>query len=165
MVDSKIGEGTTFSFYLDFTMGPLKAEGQNDPNHQPPGLSQKVLVAEDNPVNQKVISMLLERKGLSVKTVDNGLKALEAFLEEDFGLILMDLQMPEMDGIEATRRITRSERYKNHPTPIVAVTANAFEEDKQEAIAVGCKAFIPKPIQPEDLNSVLQRFLVLNSLS
>ena len=165
MVDSKIGKGTTFSFYLDFAMGPLKTQDQNDPNYQPPGLSQKVLVAEDNPVNQKVISMLLERNGLSVKTVDNGLKALEAFLEEDFGLILMDLQMPEMDGIEATRRITRSERYKNHPTPIVAVTANAFEEDKQEAIAVGCKAFIPKPIQPEDLNSVLRRFLVLNSLS
>jgi len=165
LVESKIKEGTTFSFYLDFEIGPIKAQGDINSHHQPPGLSQKVLVAEDNPVNQKVLSMLLERQGLVVSTVNNGLEAIEAFMNDDFGLILMDLQMPELDGIEATRRITRCDRYKNHPVPIVAVTANAFEEDKQEALAVGCKAFIPKPIQPEDLNTVLRRFLVLSSLS
>lgn len=109
MVQSKLHEGTRFYFHLDFTLGPLKSEGGHTAISKVPGLSQKVLVVEDNPVNQKVLLMLLKRYGLAVNTAENGQQAVEAFERHHYGLILMDLQMPVMDGLTATLKITQSQ--------------------------------------------------------
>jgi len=164
-VKSRIAIGSTFSFSLEFPKGSTKLNDLDNPYQSPAHLSQKVLVAEDNEVNQKVLGLLLERQGLNVQMVKNGKEALEAYESEDFGLILMDLQMPIMDGLEATREIIASAKYQSRPCPIVAVTANAFEEDKREALLMGCQDFIPKPIKPDELHRVLRKYLILNSLS
>jgi len=101
-----------------------------------------VLVAEDNPVNQKIIQRYLVLMGLEVKVVSNGLQAVESCDIVDFDLILMDIQMPVMDGLEAARRINQ----KVNPPPIIAVTANSLAEDRQIYQEAGCYACISKPI-------------------
>lgn len=163
-VKSTLGQGSLFYFELEFEKGPL-IQKRIEQEEVPVNLSQKVLVVEDNPVNQKVITLMLERYGLATDLANNGREAIKAFENQVYGLILMDLQMPLMDGLEATRRITQSPRYQTYPCPIIAVSANAFDDDRKEALSIGCKDFIPKPIQPRALQEILKRYLILNSLS
>ena len=110
-----------------------------------------ILLAEDNLVNQKVACKLLERRGHDVTVVNNGAEALSALEQRAFDLILMDVQMPEMDGLEATRQIRGRERSTGIHVPILAMTAHAMKGDKERCLAAGMDGYISKPIQVQNL--------------
>jgi len=110
-----------------------------------------ILLAEDNLVNQKVACKLLERRGHDVTVVNNGAEALSALEERAFDLILMDVQMPEMDGLEATRQIRGRERSTGIHVPILAMTAHAMKGDKERCLAAGMDGYISKPIHVQSL--------------
>lgn len=118
----------------------------------------RILVAEDNPVNQKYLSLMLARMGYQAKFCDNGLKALEAAVEAEFDLVLMDIHMPVMDGLSATRAI-RALALPKSQVPIIALTADVLQDAKDQAKAAGVSAFISKPIKPEELESVIASLL------
>lgn len=118
-----------------------------------PGAALKVLLAEDNHVNARVVMRLLDRANVQVTWVEDGDLAVESMREMTFDLVLMDLQMPRMDGLEATRKI-RSE-LPNSP-PIVALTANCTEQDRDACFAAGMNAFIGKPLRPSNLRVLLE---------
>jgi two-component system sensor histidine kinase/response regulator len=119
----------------------------------------RVLVAEDNPVNQKVAARMLENLGYPVDVVEDGLEALEAFSSTRYGAILMDVQMPEMDGYRATEEIRRREEERGAArTPIIAMTANAMQSDRERTIEAGMDDYVPKPMKVEELDTVLKRW-------
>jgi CheY-like chemotaxis protein/HPt (histidine-containing phosphotransfer) domain-containing protein len=122
-------------------------------------LRGRVLLAEDNAVNQKVASAVLRKLGVEVELAGNGAHALEMVLEEHFDLVFMDLHMPEMDGLEATRAIRAAEATTGRRTPIVALTASVMQETRNECVAAGMDGFVPKPFVREELVAVLRRFL------
>ncbi|MBN1824862.1 MAG: response regulator [Candidatus Eisenbacteria bacterium] len=118
----------------------------------------RILVADDNPINQKVALRILEKDGHSVSAVANGAEALVALEENDFDLVLMDVQMPEIDGLEATRRIRSPDsRVRDHHIPIIAVTAHAMQKDREACLASGMNDYASKPIQPRLLREVIAR--------
>lgn len=117
--------------------------------------SGKVLVAEDNPSNQKLIAILLQKMGLEVTLADDGIEAVEKCDSEQFDIILMDMQMPNMNGYDATRKL-RSEGLK---IPIIAVTANAMTGDEQKCMDVGCNGYLSKPIDRCKLDELVSRYL------
>jgi CheY-like chemotaxis protein len=124
---------------------------------QPPTRAERILVAEDNPVNQKVALHMLARIGYRADTAGNGLEVLAALQRQDYDVILMDVQMPEMDGLEATRQIrARQPAGKVRPW-IVALTANAMEGDREVCTAAGMDDYVTKPIKAPELAAVLQR--------
>jgi two-component system sensor histidine kinase/response regulator len=110
-----------------------------------------VLVAEDNPINQRYALEVLEKHGYSVSVVSNGREALLALERETFDLVLMDVQMPEMDGFEATSSIRARERFTGNRIPIIAMTAHAMGGDRDKCLASGMDAYVPKPIRSADL--------------
>ena len=116
----------------------------------------RLLAAEDNPVNQKVLFYILERLGYEAEIVENGVEVLRALEEKEYDVVLMDIQMPEMDGLEATKRIRAAE--PGYPDlRIIAMTAYAFQEDAERCIEVGMDDYISKPIQIEALMSALSQ--------
>ena len=117
----------------------------------------KVLLAEDNEVNQILEMELLKRRGINPVLVENGLKAVEKFKEEEFDLILMDVQMPEMGGVEATGNIREVEKETGGHIPIIALTAHAIEGDKKRFLGAGMDDYVSKPIRGEDLMGAIGR--------
>jgi PAS domain S-box-containing protein len=116
----------------------------------------RILLAEDNPVNQKVALKILEKMGYRADTAGNGLEALQALERQGYDVVLMDVQMPEMDGVEATARIR--ERFNSETRPwIIALTANALTGDKDKYLGVGMDDYVSKPVKPEDLAEALSR--------
>jgi signal transduction histidine kinase/ligand-binding sensor domain-containing protein/CheY-like chemotaxis protein/HPt (histidine-containing phosphotransfer) domain-containing protein len=126
----------------------------------------RILLAEDNPVNQKMEIRLLEKLGYHVGLASNGLEVLEALERQRYDVVLMDLQMPEMDGLEATRRIT-TRWPQGHRPRIIGVTANVMSEDRAAALSAGMDEYISKPIRVDELQAVLARSaqLTLNGKS
>ncbi len=124
-----------------------------------PQRSLRVLVAEDNRINVMLATALLGRLGHEVDTVGNGLEALEALAARSYDIVLMDVHMPEMDGLEATRRIREAERQGRRATrtPVVALTASTLEGDRQVCIDAGMDDFLAKPVNPEALKGVFER--------
>jgi CheY-like chemotaxis protein/HPt (histidine-containing phosphotransfer) domain-containing protein len=118
-----------------------------------------VLVAEDNQINQKVAVRMLEKLGYRADVAANGLEALEALSRIPYAAVLMDVQMPEMGGYEATVGIRRREEGQDRRTPIIAMTANAMQGDREEALEAGMDDYIPKPVKPETLRAVLERWV------
>lgn len=142
------------------TANPANADADADANAMRLRLNAlvRILVAEDNPVNQKYLSLMLARMGYQAKFCDNGLKALEAAVEAEFDLVLMDIHMPVMDGLSATRAI-RALALPKSQVPIIALTADVLQDAKDQAKAAGVSAFISKPIKPEELESVIVNLL------
>jgi CheY-like chemotaxis protein len=118
----------------------------------------RVLVAEDNPVNQRVTRHLLEKLGHEIHLAANGAEAIQAWREREFDAILMDCQMPEMDGFEATRRIREAEAGNGaRHTPIIAMTANAMAGDREACLAAGMEDHLAKPVNLQALDEALRR--------
>jgi signal transduction histidine kinase/CheY-like chemotaxis protein len=117
-----------------------------------------ILLAEDNAVNQRVATRLLEKQGHHVRVANNGREAVDALLEERFDLILMDVQMPEMDGFEATAAIRKQERSIDDHIPIIAMTAHAMKGDRERCLEGGMDDYISKPIQSEILYKLIAKF-------
>jgi PAS domain S-box-containing protein len=115
----------------------------------------RVLLAEDNPVNQKVAARLVEREGHHVTVVANGREAVDQVAQHDFDVVLMDVQMPEMDGFEATARIREREKQTAVHLPIVALTAHAMKGDQERCLAAGMDRYLAKPVQPRDLKAAI----------
>jgi signal transduction histidine kinase/CheY-like chemotaxis protein len=128
--------------------------------HNLPKYPQKlhILIAEDNPVNQMVVVRMLEKMGHTTHIVANGRTAVATARTGKFDLVLMDVQMPEMDGLTATRRIREDERKSGSHTPIVAMTAHAMKGDKERCLEAGMDAYISKPVSRKDVEEVLQAF-------
>jgi CheY-like chemotaxis protein len=118
---------------------------------------RRILLVEDEPVNQEVARELIDQTGLRVETAGDGLAALEMLDRDAYDLILMDIQMPRMNGIEATRAIRA--RPDGGSVPILAMTANAFEEDRRQCLACGMNDFVAKPVDSEVLFSRLLKWL------
>jgi CheY-like chemotaxis protein len=155
-VESQLGQGTCFRFQIPLPLVGATPEVVTDvPTKALPAL--KVLLAEDNPTNRLVATKLLQIAGHQVVQAENGQQAIEHVQQQDFDLVLMDVQMPMVDGLEATRQIRQLPRGAH--LPIIALTANALEADRQACLAVGMNAFITKPVKPEVLQDTMHRVL------
>ena len=119
----------------------------------------EILLVEDKPMNQKLATILLERKGHAITTAQNGREALELFQTRHFDLILMDIHMPEMNGLEATSRIRAAEAERGGHIPIIAMTAYAKQEDQQKCLQAGMDYYVSKPVNAEELYYALERVM------
>jgi two-component system sensor histidine kinase/response regulator len=117
----------------------------------------RILVAEDNAVNREVALSLMADLGFSIDCAENGRQAVEMVGKHDYDLILMDMQMPELDGVEATREIRG--RHGKRQVPIIALTANAFDDDRQRCLDAGMNGHVAKPVEPATLFTALRRWL------
>jgi PAS domain S-box-containing protein len=164
-VESAVGQGSTFHFTL--TLDLAAAAQANEPAWSNPTIRDRakrplrILVAEDNSVNQRLAARLLEREGHSVTIAGSGQEALELFessLRENhqYDLILMDVQMPDLDGLQATARIREKERGVSHRIPIVAMTAQAAESDRLRCLESGMDAYVTKPVHVPELLQMIE---------
>jgi PAS domain S-box-containing protein len=124
-----------------------------------PSVFLKVLLAEDNAVNQRLAVRLLEKRGHHVTVAGNGREALQALEKESFDLVFMDVQMPELDGFEATAAIREREKGSALHQPIVALTAHAMKGDREKCLAGGMDGYLTKPIRPQELDEILEDYL------
>ncbi len=160
--ESVPGQGSTFHFTARFGIPHIfetaeSALGLANPQsvgEEPPSL--RILLAEDNPVNQVLAARLLEKHGHRVAVARNGREALEQIGEQPFDLVLMDVQMPELDGLEATVAIRERERTTGGHLPIVAMTAHAMQGDQERCLAAGMDGYVSKPIDINQLVSVVE---------
>jgi CheY-like chemotaxis protein len=119
--------------------------------------SPKILIAEDSFVNQKILLRILKYFGCTADVVSNGLQTIEAVATKNYDIVFMDMYMPEMDGLEATRKIVNSRILKKRPK-IVALTADSMPEGKEKCIEAGMDDFITKPVRIEEILSILNRW-------
>ncbi len=119
----------------------------------------KVLLAEDNAVNQRLAVRMLEKRGHRVAVAANGIEALQALEKESFDLVFMDVQMPEMDGLEATAAIREKEKHNGFRQPIIALTAHAMKGDREKYLDGGMDGYLSKPIRPQELDEILEDYL------
>ena len=120
-----------------------------------------ILVTEDNVVNQRLATRLLEKRGHRVTIANNGRQAVEALEAGAFDLVFMDVQMPEMDGLEATAAVRKKEATTGKHQPIIALTAHAMKRDQEKCLAAGMDGYLTKPIRPQELDVVLERYVAL----
>ncbi len=160
-LDSEPDAGTTFHFTIpfDIVQAPVVAHSRLSPAKPDLGgvASARILLAEDNVVNQRVAVGLLARRGHRVTVVANGCEAVAALESERYDLVLMDVQMPEMGGIEATALIREQERHTGQRTRIIAMTAHAMTGDRERCLAAGMDGYLPKPINQASLYEVVER--------
>jgi len=167
-VQSVFTKGSIFSLYIPAAVsekdvlqnGQTKTASDSHshsrtPEEQCVKLTGKILVAEDSPTNQTLIELILKKAGLKTKIVENGLQAVQKVDEEEFDVVLMDIQMPVMNGFEATRQIK-----KTHPElPVIALTACAMKGDDEKCFAAGCDDYLTKPIDRKKILQTLAKYL------
>ena len=158
-VESVPNEGSTFSFTMlvePLVEDVVVAETAVPPPSDPTG-NLRILLAEDNTINQKVALRMLERLGYSAAVAKNGLEVLAALQKQTFDIILMDVQMPEMDGLLATKQIRQDKTLKSQPH-IIALTANALKGDRERFLAAGMDEYLSKPVRLEELASAIENY-------
>jgi signal transduction histidine kinase/CheY-like chemotaxis protein len=163
-VESRPGKGSCFRFTARLKIAEPQASEPEPvvrpaPRHSTRGL--RVLLAEDNPVNRKVVICVLEKNGHRVSIACNGRETLDALAAQEFDVILMDVQMPEMDGLEATAVIRRDERACGRHVPIIAMTAHAIKGDREACMACGMDGYLSKPVRADELLDALERLPVV----
>jgi len=162
-VESEQGKGSCFHFSIPFTPGNADAIAVRQAYQQVPKDAlqslhgARLLLVEDNEINQQVAGGLLARVGVSLSIVHNGQQAVEAVGNDAFDGVLMDMQMPVMDGLEATRLIRDDERF--HDLPIIAMTANAMPGDREKCLEAGMNDHVSKPVDPDQLYATLIRWI------
>jgi signal transduction histidine kinase len=164
-VASEEGSGSTFWFTAVLEDGRMIGE-KDDLDKTSVSLNNstkkfKILLAEDNIINQKVAILNIRKLGHEVELAHNGVVAVDMFGKNKFDFILMDIQMPGMDGLEATKAIRRIEAARNeqNPIPIIAITANIYKEDIKRFLAIGMNDHLGKPFKPDDLEEIIRRNL------
>lgn len=125
------------------------------------GLS--LLLVEDNILNQKLIFLNLTRYGFPIDVANNGQEALDKLQKRSYDLVLMDLMMPVMDGMEATKRIREMEQQRGSHTPIIGLTANTFDADREKCLAIGMDDFMAKPFDIEIFNAIISDLGIVNN--
>ena len=164
-VESEPGKGSCFWLEIptEITTAPEHTtpnESQPSHNQAPQKLQGLALIVEDNPVNQMITGAMLEKMGLEYIMANNGEEALELFTKQRFDIVLMDCQMPGIDGFEATRRIREIERSNSlAATPVIALTANTLEGDHSECLLAGMDDYVPKPVVFQHLQTKLCTWL------
>lgn len=162
-VDSTVGKGTRFSVTLPFSVSTQEAEPEKEADVEFADLKgSHILLAEDNPLNMEIVIELLKEQGVEISAAENGREALEKFADSEpyfFDAILMDMQMPEMDGCEAARAIRALERPDAEFVPIIALTANTFPEDIAQTVRAGMNAHLSKPVEPDLLFAALEQMI------
>lgn len=162
-VESIEGKGSTFWFTLTLEKGKLiairKLETTKKAVLQPSEKRIRILLAEDNSINQLVAMKMLQKHGYYVDAVANGLEAIDALRTIPYDLVLMDCQMPELDGYEATRIIRKSKTLTAPLVPIIAMTANAMTGDREKCLSAGMDDYVTKPVKAQDLISAIERVL------
>lgn len=166
VVDSKVGEGSTFKFYITTEAHEIEDKSEEETidntgytfdNNLGETLPLNILVAEDNLINQTVIEGILEKMGYSIAIADNGEEVLEALEEKEYHLVFMDIQMPGMDGLTATKHII--EKYDEQTRPVViAMTANAMIGVREQYLQAGMNDYISKPFRLEDLEKAIVKW-------
>jgi len=159
-VQSEPGKGSIFSFELRFKKGEQIKNRTIEYEKEKNVDGLKILLAEDNIINQKIISKMLEKYHVVIDIVGNGVEAVRLYNSNNYDLVLMDLQMPELDGFEATSIIRLSEKHIHNQTPIVAFSANAYEDDRKKAFDAGVDDFLSKPIKPEELYGIIAKYSI-----
>jgi signal transduction histidine kinase/ActR/RegA family two-component response regulator len=163
-VESEPDRGSTFTVNLQCTV-PQAVPVETKRSATGPGQKEsrdggcaRVLVVEDNQVNQKVVTTVLRKRGFTVELANNGVEALELLARDDrYRLVIMDVQMPVMDGLEATRRIRMNPKWRN--LPILAMTAHAMNGDREKCLSAGMNGYISKPVHPAHLLSVMDEYM------
>ncbi len=160
-VKSKEGKGSLFSFAIPLKV-EIPAKELFDESKIIKLLKEfRILMVEDNLINQKISKITLEKSGCKLDVANNGKEGLKKYIQKPYDLILMDIQMPVMDGLEATRQIRKFEKEQGERHAfIVALTANAMESDRKKAMAVGMDGFIAKPFNPKELFKILHGFII-----
>jgi len=168
LVESKIGIGSKFTLNCPFEIANagdvklqnsvIKSNANTDASQRANDLKLNILLAEDNEINQKIASSFLKKMGHDVVLASNGQQAIEKYNANTFDLILMDIQMPEMNGYDATQVIREYERIKKIHTPIIALTAHALRGDKEKCIQNGMDDYISKPLFYDDLKSMITKY-------
>jgi signal transduction histidine kinase/ActR/RegA family two-component response regulator len=159
-IESLEGEGSTFFFTIPMACAaePATAAAGESPRVRMAQQPLSILVAEDNPMNQRLIQRLLEKRGHRVTIAATGVAALDAWQNQPWDLVLMDVQMPDMDGLEAARRIRALEKSGATHVPMVAMTACAMKGDREKCLAAGLDSYISKPIQIAALDEMLVQY-------
>lgn len=156
-VHSEEGKGSTFIFHVKIFQAKAQLEpAQLQAVDESINKNLKILVVEDNEINQDVMRLSLKKQGLDCTICNNGLEALEAAAQESFDIIFMDMNMPVLDGVTATRKLRKMDGY--HETPIIALTANIFEEQKKACFDAGMTDFLTKPIKKREIFQVLVKY-------
>ena len=166
-VDSFVPKPLFATVVLEEFKSAIKKKSLNSTEKKIDLAGKRILLAEDMQVNAEIMLMVLEMRDMKVELAVNGREALERFENSEpgyFDAILMDMRMPEMDGLEATRRIRNLDREDAKKIPIIALTANAFDEDVQRSLQVGMNAHLSKPVEPERLYQTLEEFINSSSL-
>jgi len=162
LVTSKLDIGSDFYFELDLNVGEKIANDHESDRivtyRTEMSNSLNILVAEDNATNQKVITYMLTNAGVTIDFANNGLQACELYENNNYDMIFMDLRMPIIYGLQASKIICQSQKHKAFKTPIIAVTANAFPEDRISATEAGMTGFLPKPINPDELKDIIYEY-------
>jgi CheY-like chemotaxis protein len=159
--ESKLGYGTTLYFTAQFQTTTESSEPAL-PAAWSVAMDEvplRILVAEDNKINQLILERLLASRGHIVSTVSSGEEAVAQLTKRDFQVVLMDVQMPGLDGLAATRLIREREKVSGKSVPIIALTANAMQGDREKCLASGMNAYLAKPFDPEELNEVLRQVM------